>query len=116
MLLLSDEGVWQEVIVDTWETTPCLSEWRKLNQTLSVGIGKFDKRSNYIHGRSRPAAEVGLTLSEQLRPVLSSQVDCKKRFAKMKDDPDVIGVILQRPATLIWSRCPVDRSCFYNVF
>ena len=44
------------------------------------------------------------------RAALLSQVDCKKRGAKMKDDPDVIGVILQRPAILTRSRCLIDRS------
>lgn len=70
---------------------------RSLGRIVSVSIGRREEIAIYIRGQARAAAEVGIAFEELIWPEDLSQEDCKKRIAAMNDDPDVLGVILQRP-------------------
>ena len=68
-----------------------------VGKLVSVGIGEVEEISLYIRGQARAAAAVGLPFEEQHWPAELTQEECKRRLARMNDDPDVLGVILQRP-------------------
>lgn len=72
-------------------------EGRKLGRIVSVSIGQREEIAIYIRGQARAAAEVGIDFEELVWPAELSQDDCKKRITQMNDDPDVLGIILQRP-------------------
>ncbi|MEC8105659.1 MAG: bifunctional 5,10-methylenetetrahydrofolate dehydrogenase/5,10-methenyltetrahydrofolate cyclohydrolase [Pseudomonadota bacterium] len=69
----------------------------KVGRLVSVGIGEVEEIAVYIRGQSRAAAAVGLPFDEQHWPADLTQDECKARLVAMNDDPDVLGVILQRP-------------------
>lgn len=64
---------------------------------VSVSIGDSKEVAVYIRGQARAAAQVGLPFEEQFWPADLTQDDCKSRIVAMNDDPDVLGIILQRP-------------------
>ncbi len=70
---------------------------RPLGKIVSVSIGRREEVAIYIRGQARAAAEVGLAFEELFWPEELSQDECKKRITAMNDDPDVLGIILQRP-------------------
>ena len=70
---------------------------RKVGRLVSVGIGEVEEIAVYIRGQARAAAAVGLPFDEQHWPADLTQDECKARLVAMNDDPDVLGVILQRP-------------------
>ena len=74
-----------------------LSARRKAGRLVSVGIGEGEEISVYIRGQARAATTVGLPFDEQHWPADLTQDECKRRLVAMNDDPDVLGVILQRP-------------------
>ena len=74
-----------------------LAKHRSVGKLVSVGIGEVEEISLYIRGPARAAAAVGLPFEEQHWPAELTQEECKRRLARMNDDPDVLGVILQRP-------------------
>lgn len=51
----------------------------------------------YVRTQSRVAAEVGLRFDAQVWRETIGQDDCKARILAMNEDPDVLGIILQRP-------------------
>ena len=70
---------------------------RTVGRLVSVGIGEVEEIAVYIRGQARAAAAVGLPFDEQHWPASLSQEECKRWLVAMNDDPDVLGVILQRP-------------------
>ena len=74
-----------------------LSKHRHVGRLVSVGIGDVDEIAVYIRGQARAAELVGLPFDEQHWPADLTQDECKRRLVAMNDDPDVLGVILQRP-------------------
>ena len=95
--LLYSKNVRQKTFANVRKTISRLLQQRKLGRLVSVGIGNIDEISVYIRGQARAVAEVGLPFDEQRWLASMTQEECKKRIVQMNDDPDVIGVILQRP-------------------
>ena len=73
-----------------------LATRRKVGCLVSVGIGEVEEIAIHIRGQARAAA-VGLPFDEQHWPADMTQDECKARLVAMNDDPDMLGVILQRP-------------------
>ena len=95
--LLYGKHVRQTILDDAAADIEKLSKKRPTGKLVSVGIGDVDEIAVYIRGQSRAAAAVGLPFSEQHWPAELTQEECKRRLVEMNDDPDVLGVILQRP-------------------
>ena len=74
-----------------------LSKRRHVGRLVSVGIGDVEEIAVYIRGQARAAELVGLPFDEQHWSADLTQDECKSRLVAMNDDPDVLGVILQRP-------------------
>jgi len=68
-----------------------------IGRLVSVSIGEHKAAAVYVRGQATAAKKVGLRFEEQVWPSGLTQDECKARIVKMNDDPDVLGVILQRP-------------------
>ena len=68
-----------------------------VGQLVSISIGQQDEIAVYIRNQKKAAEIVGIPFDEQIWAGDLTQDECKSRLLKMNDDPDVIGVILQRP-------------------
>lgn len=64
---------------------------------VSISIGDIAEIAVYIRNQVRGAQKAGIPFDEQYWPGDLSQDDCKARILEMNDDPNVIGIILQRP-------------------
>jgi methylenetetrahydrofolate dehydrogenase (NADP+)/methenyltetrahydrofolate cyclohydrolase len=95
--LLYGKHVREAVLADVKRDLENLSKAGKLGRLVSVAIGDVEEVAVYIRGQARAAAEVGMPFDEQHWPASLSQEECKQRLIEMNDDPDVVGVVLQRP-------------------
>lgn len=68
-----------------------------IGKLISISIGEIPEVAVYIRGQARAARRVGIPFEEALWPETISQEEAKSRIVGMNDDPDVLGVILQRP-------------------
>lgn len=69
----------------------------RIGRLVSISIGNTPAVAIYVRNQARGAEKAGLRFDEQAWPDDISQDECKTRIAKMNDDPDVLGIILQRP-------------------
>ena len=74
-----------------------LPEGQSLGRLVSVSIGRQEEIAVYVRGQARAASRVGIPFEDQHWPADLGQDDCKARIVAMNDDPDVLGIILQRP-------------------
>ena len=95
--LLYGKHVRKAILADVKCDLENLSKAGKLGRLVSVAIGDVEEVAVYIRGQARAAAEVGMPFDEQHWPASLSQEECKQRLIEMNDDPDVVGVVLQRP-------------------
>lgn len=90
----------RERILD--EVAKRVSEAQKrhaVGRLVSISIGDHPEVAVYIRNQAKAAARVGIPFEEQKWPAELSQADCKSRIVAMNDDPNVVGVILQRPVS-----------------
>ena len=64
---------------------------------VSISIGDVDEIAIYIRNQARGAARAGIAFDDQYWPGELSQDECKSRLLEMNDDPEILGIILQRP-------------------
>jgi len=64
---------------------------------VSISIGDVDEIAVYIRNQARGAERAGIPFEDQYWPGDLTQDECKTKIVEMNDDPDVIGIILQRP-------------------
>ncbi len=64
---------------------------------VSISIGDVDEIAVYIRNQVRGAERAGIPFDDQFWPGDLTQDEYKARIAQMNDDPEVIGIILQRP-------------------
>jgi len=69
----------------------------RIGRLVSISVGEHKEVAVYVRGQANAATKVGLRFEEQTWPATLSQDECKARLVAMNDDPDVLGVILQRP-------------------
>src|SRR5262245_5514195 len=68
-----------------------------IGRLVSISIGEHKEVAVYVRGQANAAKKVGLRFEEQIWPATLTQDQCKARLVAMNDDPDILGVILQRP-------------------
>ena len=68
-----------------------------IGRLVSISIGEHKEVAVYVRGQAKAATRVGLRFEDQTWPSALTQDECKARLVAMNDDPDVLGVILQRP-------------------
>src|SRR5689334_24411393 len=68
-----------------------------IGRLVSISIGEHKEVGVYVRGQANAAKRVGLRFEDQTWPSTLRQEECKARLVSMNDDPDILGVILQRP-------------------
>ncbi len=68
-----------------------------IGRIVSISIGEHKEVAIYVRGQAKAARQVGFRFEHQTWPATLTQEECKARLVAMNDDPDVLGVILQRP-------------------
>jgi methylenetetrahydrofolate dehydrogenase (NADP+)/methenyltetrahydrofolate cyclohydrolase len=68
-----------------------------VGRLVSVIIGENKEAAVYVRAQASAAAKVGFRFEDARWPSALTQDECKARIAAMNDDPDILGVILQRP-------------------
>jgi methylenetetrahydrofolate dehydrogenase (NADP+)/methenyltetrahydrofolate cyclohydrolase len=69
----------------------------RIGKLVSISIGDVPEIMVYVRNQARAAEAVGLPFDQQHWPADITQEACKDRLHQMNDDPEVLGVILQRP-------------------
>lgn len=95
--LIDWRAVQARILDDVAERVASASKQRPIGRLVSISIGENKAIALYIRGQARAAAKVGIPFDEQVWPRGLSQEECKARIVAMNDDPDVLGVFLQRP-------------------
>src|SRR3954464_5945529 len=95
--LLDGRAVRDRILDEVAERVRHESASRTIGRLLSVSIGEHKEVAVYVRGQANAARRVGLQFERQTWPATLTQDECKARLAAMNDDPDVLGVILQRP-------------------
>jgi methylenetetrahydrofolate dehydrogenase (NADP+)/methenyltetrahydrofolate cyclohydrolase len=95
--LLIGRPVRDRILNDVAQRVSAAKAERALGRIISVSIGENKAAAVYVRGQATAAKKVGLTFTEQVWPSGLKQDECKARLVAMNDDPDVLGVILQRP-------------------
>ncbi len=69
----------------------------RIGKLISISIGDVPEVMVYVRNQARTAAVVGLPFDQQLWSADVTQEECKTLIREMNDDPEVLGIILQRP-------------------
>lgn len=94
---LSGSPVRRRILDDVKDEITSLSQGGSIPRLVSISIGDNPEIAVYIRGQKRAAEQVGLPFDDQYWPGDISPEEAKSRLVAMNDDPDVLGVILQRP-------------------
>jgi methylenetetrahydrofolate dehydrogenase (NADP+)/methenyltetrahydrofolate cyclohydrolase len=95
--LLDGRAVRDRILVEVAERVRDAAATHAIGRLVSVSIGEHKEAGVYVRGQASAAKKVGLRFDDQTWPDTLSQKECKARIVRMNDDPDILGVILQRP-------------------
>jgi methylenetetrahydrofolate dehydrogenase (NADP+)/methenyltetrahydrofolate cyclohydrolase len=87
----------ERILIDVAERVRAALQKHRMGRLISVSIGENKAAAVYVRGQASAATKVGIRFDEQNWPSDLTQDECKARIVAMNDDPDVLGVILQRP-------------------
>ena len=69
----------------------------RIGKLVSISIGDIPEVAVYVRNQARAAAAVDLPFDQEFWGGEVTQEECKARIQDMNDDPEVLGIILQRP-------------------
>src|SRR5262245_61887084 len=95
--LMNGRAVRDRILASIAERVRIANSKRAIGRLLSVSIGENKAAAVYVRGQANAAKKVGLRFDAQIWPSDLRQDECKARLVGMNDDPDILGVILQRP-------------------
>ena len=95
--LLSGAALRERILADVAERAAAARQKHPLGHLVSISIGNKAEVAVYIRNQAKGAKQAGIPFDEQIWPEDLTQEECKARLVAMNDDPDVLGVILQRP-------------------
>jgi methylenetetrahydrofolate dehydrogenase (NADP+)/methenyltetrahydrofolate cyclohydrolase len=95
--LIDGRAVQSRILDEVAERVRAAAGKHRVGRLVSISIGDNKEIAVYIRGQARAAARVGIPFDEQIWPAVLTQDECKARIVAMNDDPDVLGVLLQRP-------------------
>jgi methylenetetrahydrofolate dehydrogenase (NADP+)/methenyltetrahydrofolate cyclohydrolase len=95
--LLDGRAVRDRILDDVAERVRKAVATHEMGRLVSISIGEHKEVAVYVRGQANAARKVGIRFEDQTWPSALTQDECKARLVKMNDDPDVLGVILQRP-------------------
>jgi methylenetetrahydrofolate dehydrogenase (NADP+)/methenyltetrahydrofolate cyclohydrolase len=95
--LLDGRAVRDRILAEVAERVRDAAATHAIGRLVSISIGEHKEAGVYVRGQASAAKKVGLRFDDQTWPDTLSQKECKARIVRMNDDPDILGVILQRP-------------------
>jgi methylenetetrahydrofolate dehydrogenase (NADP+)/methenyltetrahydrofolate cyclohydrolase len=95
--LLDGRAVRDRILAEVAERVRDAAATHAIGHLVSISIGEHKEAGVYVRGQASAAKKVGLRFDDQTWPDTLSQKECKARIVGMNDDPDILGVILQRP-------------------
>lgn len=95
--LLSGTALRDRILTDVAAEVASAVHKHALGHLVSISIGEIPEVAIYIRNQANGARKAGIPFRQQVWPEDLSQEECKARLVAMNDDPDVLGVILQRP-------------------
>ena len=95
--LLKGKEARTRILADVKRRVALASAKRPIGRLVSISIGGEDDVAIYIKGQERAAKRVKIPFDAQFWPADMTQELCKAKITEMNDDPDVLGIILQRP-------------------
>ena len=69
----------------------------RIGRLVSISIGDVPEVAVYVRNQARGAQLAGLRFDQQLWGAEITQDEAKTLIQELNDDPDVLGIILQRP-------------------
>jgi methylenetetrahydrofolate dehydrogenase (NADP+)/methenyltetrahydrofolate cyclohydrolase len=95
--LIDGRAVQARILSEVRAEVEALGKVRPIGRLVSISIGGSPEVQVYVRNQERGAARAGIPFAQQLWPEEVTQEDCKRRIAALNDDPEVLGIILQRP-------------------
>src|SRR5687767_222754 len=95
--LLDGRAVRDRILGEVSERVHAAAATHTIGRLVSISVGEHKEAAVYVRGQANAAKKVGLRFDSEIWPDTLTQQECKTRLVKMNDDPDVLGVILQRP-------------------
>lgn len=95
--LLDGRAVRDHILAEVAERVRDAAATHAIGRLVSISIGEHKEAGVYVRGQASAAKKIGLRFDDQTWPDTLSQKECKARIVRMNDDPDILGVILQRP-------------------
>ena len=95
--LLDGRVVRDRILSEVGERVRAAREKHTMGRLVSISVGEHKEVGVYVRGQATAAQKIGIRFEDQTWPSTLTQDECKARLVKMNDDPDVLGVILQRP-------------------
>jgi methylenetetrahydrofolate dehydrogenase (NADP+)/methenyltetrahydrofolate cyclohydrolase len=95
--LLDGTRVRDRILAEVAERVVQAAKRHRLGRLVSISIGDQPEVAVYIRNQARGAEKAGIPFDQRLWPSDLTQQESKARIVAMNDDPDVLGVILQRP-------------------
>jgi methylenetetrahydrofolate dehydrogenase (NADP+)/methenyltetrahydrofolate cyclohydrolase len=95
--LLDGRPVRDRILADVAERVRHAATTHAIGRLVSISIGDLSAAAVYVRAQAGAARKAGFRFESQTWPATLTQEECKARLVAMNDDPDVLGVILQRP-------------------
>lgn len=95
--IIDGRAVQQRILADVRNELEQAAQTHPIGKLVSISIGPSPEIDVYVRNQARGAAKAGLPFEQQVWPAETSQEECKQRIVALNDDPDVLGIILQRP-------------------
>ena len=95
--LLDGRAVRDRILGEVAERVQQATATHRIGRLVSISVGEHKEAAVYVRGQATAARKVGLRFEDETWPSTLTQDECKARLHAMNDDPDILGVILQRP-------------------
>ena len=95
--LIDGRAVQARILDEVRQEVERVSEGKAIDRLVSISIGDVPEVEVYIRNQARAAERAGIPFEKIEWPADIEQADAKAQLAAMNDDPQVLGVILQRP-------------------
>ena len=95
--LLNGRAIRDRILNDVATRVRTAAAAHRVGRLVSIIIGDNKEAAVYVRAQAGAAAKVGFRFEDARWPSTLTQEECKALIVGMNDDPDVLGVILQRP-------------------
>ena len=95
--LIDGRAVQQKLLGEIAAFVKNITQEKPIGRLVSVSIGDVAEVDVYIRNQERAAVKVGIPFERCAWSATITQAEAKAQLVAMNDDPNVLGVILQRP-------------------